>query len=331
MSSVTLLALVNRVRLFRRQPTTTVVTTPEDEVTVNAINMAIEDVLSTRRWEFDLRHDGQIVLRGLLSSAFVTTSADSTIAIIAKSGLVDADVLGPYVVRVLPTGIADYANTSLRINSSAGGIGGAGSGVVTLEAAFPIGAVLSDCELHYNEYILPDTVREIVRISYQEDGLNLVQADPVLRYDELFPAQSDRTGAPDTIAVGGFDIETYQTALGAPSPGLRMAVWPVPDEDYVLNYSYYRRHPELVAATDTLIGVPQAQVNDIVLQAYSTVAMTWDKDYAAAHFTDLSREQAATKHRAYGGSPGRRHTIRSFENNSGRVHVQRGFPNKVIG
>jgi hypothetical protein len=323
--------------LFRRQPTTTVVTTPEDEVTANAINMAIEDVLSTRRWEFDLRHDGQIGLKGAhTGSLLLTTTAGSTEATIALAGLANSDLVDPasdgisgYVTRILPTGVSDYANTAMRIASSSFVL--SASATITLETKFPTTNSAAAAELHYNEYILPDTVREVVRVSYQEEELNLEQADPILRYDELFPAQNDRTGSPETIAIGGFDTATYYTSIGVIPPGLRMAVWPVPDEDYVLNYSYYRRHPELVAATDTLTGVPQAQVNDIVLQAYSTVAMTWDKDYAAAHFTDLSREQAATKHRAYGGSPGRRHTIRSFENNSGRVHVQRGFPNKVIG
>jgi len=152
-----------------------------------------------------------------------------------------------------------------------------------------------------------------------------------VRYDEIYPSPHETDGPPEKIAVGGFDIPTYDSSLDAPSPSLRMAVWPIPDDEYVIKYSYYYRHPELTDATDTLVGVPNAVVNDIVLQATATVMMTWDQNFAASHFTDLSRQQSAAKHSAYGGSNARRRTIGSFETGRGVVRVGLGFPDKLIG
>jgi hypothetical protein len=55
MASITALQLVNRVRLFRRQPEQTELGSPEDVVTLNAVNMAIDDILSTRKWDLQMR------------------------------------------------------------------------------------------------------------------------------------------------------------------------------------------------------------------------------------------------------------------------------------
>jgi len=331
MPSVTALEMLNRVRLYRRQPTTDSFATPEDVVTLNALNMAIEDVLSTRKWEFDLRHNGQLTLRGKMDDVFINATSGSSVVNLFTflTAFVDADVLGEYVVRLVASGVANHASTPFRVKSSSGAAGG--TGFTVLDAKFPEDAALAATSLHYAEYILPDTVGEVIRASYKEEQIRLEQADPTVRYDELFPNGYDTAGSPEVVAVGGFDTPTYDSRIATPEPGLRMAVWPVPDDAYVIDYSYYYKHPELVTITDTLQGVPNAVVNDIILKAASIVMMTWDQNYAAAHFTDMSEQQAALKHRAYGGSSGRRHTINSFENGSAVAHVHNGFPGKLIG
>ena len=118
------------------------------------------------------------------------------------------------------------------------------------------------------------------------------------------------------MAVGGFDISTYTTAGTVPAPRLRAVVWPVPDDEYVLTYSYYYAHPEFTDGDSTLVGVPANLVNDIVWEALSIMKMAWDGDYTAAHFSDMAQAQASAKHVAYGGSKSRRHTVRSWD--SGR-------------
>ena len=329
MASITLLEMVNRVRLYRRQPTTDSFATPEDTVTLNAINMAIEDVLSIRKWEFDLRHNGQLALRGNLTGILVNMTVETPNIVLAGWAAVDADVFGDYVIRLVPTGSTDYANTPFRLKSSPGSVGP--GAFATMDVNAPFTDTVVACVLHYSEYILPDTVGEVIRASYKEEQIRLTQADPTVRYDEMFPNGHETFGSPEVIAVGGFDTPTYDSTVAIPDPGLRMAVWPVPDDAYVIDYSYYYKHPELVTITDTLQGVPNAVVNDIILKAASIVMMTWDQNYAAAHFTDMSEQQAALKHRAYGGSSGRRHTINSFENGSAVAHVHNGFPGKLIG
>ena len=332
MASVTALQLVNRVRLFRRQPEQTTFNSPEDVVTLNAVNMAIEDILSTRKWEFDLRTDGQLKLRGKLEDLFLTSTEDTKPAAISIAGaFTDPDIVGDYVVSMVNSSETGYENTSFRVEKS----GGASQGTyafIDFESDYPsTQALVSGCEFHYAEYILPDTVKEVVRATYQEQPITLTQVDPVVRYSEIFPRPNDNFGPPEALAVGGYDVPTYDSSSEAPVPGLRMAVWPIPDEDYVINYSYYYRHPELVETTDTLVGVPTAVVNDIVMKATSIVMMSWDQNYAGSHFGDLAQAQASAKHGTSGGSGARRHTISSFESGNGTVRVERGFPNKVLG
>jgi hypothetical protein len=330
MSSVTALELVNRVRLFRRQPTVAAISGPEDTMTLNVINMAIEDVLSTKRWEFDLRHDGALTTRPLVDGAsFISVEGSPAGQVTVAAGITDLSVSGDLVMRVWRDGASESPNTSLRVVNSASVTGGVSS-ILVFGSDLP-DSETSDAQLHYSEYILPDTVRDVVRVAYEEENLELMQVDPTVRYDEIFPNANDRTGSPEVVAVGGYDIPTYLAGSDAPDPGLRFAVWPVPDDRYVIRYSYYYRHPELAAANDTLDGVPSAVTNDIVMRAASTMMMAWDQNYAAAHFTDLSEDQVIRKHRAYGGSKSRRHTIGSFESGGNRVQVERGFPDKVLG
>lgn len=342
MPSITALQMVNRVRLYRRQPETTVISTPEDIVTLNAINMAIGDILSTRKWEFDLRHD-QITTIARIDGLTVASRPPSSTT--PASGNVffdetvfsqpeDSALFGSFGMSILIDGSSDYGNTPIRLtsNGSATSVGGGFSVIVAFND--PHNGLLDDaaCEFHYGEYMLPDTVREIVRASYAEEEMRLVQADPILRYDELFPNPGSRVGAPEVVAFGGYDIPTYESGATEPEPQQRLAIYPIPDDEYIINYSYYYRHPELTAATDELVGVPPEHVNDIVLQAASIVMMTWDQNYAADHFRDIAQQQTFQKHRAHGGSSARRNRIGSFENGSGtRYPVERGFPGKVIG
>ena len=53
-------------------------------------------------------------------------------------------------------------------------------------------------------------------------------------------ALNDRSTA--TISLNPGDWRTLTSKQMA--PGLRMTVWPVPDEAYVLDYTYHYRHPE---------------------------------------------------------------------------------------
>ncbi len=329
MASITALQLVNQVRLFRRQPPTTAFDTNEDTLTLQAVNMAITEILENNDWDFDIRHDGQLNLRALLDDCTVTGSAGSaTPTLTRSSGLVDADMRGAYTTRLLIDGLADFANTSFVVSSAADVTGGVSS-VLTLATAVPDASAALAAELHYAEYLLDDTIKGVIRVSYQEDEISLKQADPILRYDELFPNQSS-SGPPEIVAIGGRDFGTIETGVTGTEPRLRVAVWPVPDDDYVLNYSYYYRHPELVTITDELIGVPIANVKDIVFKATSFVKMTWDSDYAGDHFNDMAEASSTRKHEI-SKTKSRRRTIGSFEGTRTGIPFERGFPNRLLG
>lgn len=334
MSSVTALQLVNRVLLYRRQPPITAISEndPQHQVILNALNMAREDILGTRRWEFDLRHDGQLLTKPTLSSQGITPTFTAlqgeTSGAIVITGYTASDyVAGDFVVRMVPTDDATYGKTAFRVNTSLPTFSFA---TLNFPIAMPTAFSSTDCDLVYAEYILPDTVREVVRISHEQDELLMEQIDPTLRFDEKYPSYVYETGEPRSVAIGGFDRRTYLTTED-PDPGLRAIVWPIPDAAYVLTYSYYYRHADFTTGTDELVGVPPDVVNDIVWQATSIVKMAIDGDYAAAHFSDMAQQSASVKMNAYGGSAGRRHTVGSWDSSSNIGRFNPEYLNRLIG
>lgn len=336
MASVTGLQLVNRVLAFRRKAAVSAyaATNPEHFVILNALNMAKENILGTRRWEFDLRHDGQLVTKASTLSrsiaSTITTTAGSAIASIELPTLTAADeIAGDWVARIVPTENSDYSETAFRVLR---GAFVTTTATVTLPVNVPVSIAAGEADVFWCEYLLPDTVQEVVRASYEQTGLSLEQLDPTVEFDELIPSPRREKGEPRVLSIGGFDIGTYDSSGSAPAPKLRAIVWPVPDDEYVITYSYYRRHPDLENGDSTLDGIPPSIVNDIVTEAIAMTKMAIDGDYAAAHFSDMAQSQAAAKHSAYSGSSGRRHTIRSWD--SGRtsnLFAGEGFPGRLIG
>lgn len=332
MATITGLELINRVLLYRRQPTIAAysATDPEHVVTLNALNMAKEDILGTRRWEFDLRHDGQLMTKATASSRSLsptfTGSADATTASLSiPTTTADDEVVGEWVLRIVPTGDTDYGDTAFRATY---GVGSGDTATVGLSFPLPKAFSATACDLVYAEYLLPDTVREVVRASFDQNELSLEQLDPTVEFDECIPSPHLESGRPRIFNVGGYDRETYTS--GAPTvPKLRAIIWPVPDDEYLLSYSYYYAHADLTGGTSTWDGIPSAVMNDIIWQAVSLTKMALDGDYAAAHFSDMAQNGATAKHMAYSGSSARRHTVKSWD--TGRIGRQEGFPGKVIG
>lgn len=320
--SYTALQLVNRVRRLRRLDDVASIAKTEDLAALDAINTAIEEVLSSERWEFDLRRT-QMTLRPKLGDLTVSTNAgNANILIVSRTdGLVDADTFGDYVVRILPSGSSDYANTSFRTLSSNAIIVGT---VATFTCSAEIEETLVDVagSCLYSEYILPDTVRDVVRVSYQETPITLEQIDPVVEFDELYP-RSIEYGPPETISVGGLDVGTYLSTGSADPAGLRMVVWPVPDQAYVIDYAYYYRHPELTTATDTLDGVPQNVVAKIVETAAAQMKVFYEKDYNALNLKTDARRSLADMHRRSKGQSADRKVAGNWEGTGAR-HKQSG-------
>lgn len=330
MASYTALSLVNRVNLFRRQPTVTALNSDESAATLNALNMAIEDILGTRRWDFDLRHDGQLVTRAPKDVTLISwgTKGGTGVTIGSTDGFETADADGQYVVRVIPTADTEYANTPFRLDTYSSISSFLINGTMAVGA--PKNANIGGGKLIYSEYVLPDTVREVIRVSYQEDELNLDLLSAGAEFAEWIPNNGIDEGEPQVMAIGGYDERTHLSTTDV-APQLRAIVWPVPDDEYVLNYSYYYRHPELSSATDVLEGVPAGVVNDIVAQATSFMSMVWDANFDMSYVGQMAQMQSTMKSRSLAGGATGRHTVRPWGTNGNRVTIAPGFPGKVIG
>lgn len=335
MARITALQLINRVLLYRRQPEISAyqATSPEHAATLNALNMAKEDILAPRRYEFDLRHDGQLATKASLSSGSLSptlvmaTGSTSGVLTFSPGTLAEDYLNGDYVARLIPTGDDDYSDTAFRVISSLPSFN-----VATLNFPFasPKPFVSTTCDMVYSEYLLPDTVREVVRASYEQEELSLDQIDSTARFDELFPSYTYDTGYPRSFNVGGYDTGTHFTTTD-PDPKLRAIVWPIPDDEYIITYSYYYRHPDFTDGDSELVGVPPEIVNEIVFQATAIMGMAWDNNFSAAHFSDMAQQGATIKGNLYSGSSSRRHTVRSWGTGDFFDASREGFPGKLIG
>jgi hypothetical protein len=336
--SVTGLQLVNRVRRRRRLDDVLSIAAVEDLAALDSINNAIEEVLSSERWEFDIRR-AQIVLKGAITGGTIDVANrySQTIDYTNTDGIdnfddfsTSQDGTSQYIIRVLPTGSDTYGSTGFRLLYS----GGAGPTTTVFGVApnFPVEVSAVEATLFYSEYILPDTVRDVVRVTYQQEPLTLEQIDPIVEFDELHPGPGVDFGPPETVSVGGLDAYTYLYSNGEPDPSLRMIVWPVPDDEYVLDYTYYYRHPELTTATSTLDGVPQNIVAKIVDLAAVQMKTFYEKDYASMVLAGDTRRSLGDMHRRSKGQSADRKIMGNWEG-SGARHTRygNGIGSRIIG
>lgn len=274
--SVTALQLVNRVRRSRRLDDVASIANTEDLAALDSINNAIEEVLSSRRWEFDLRKT-QFSLKASRTGTCSIISGNSFGTYTETSSIPSSAMVGNFVLRLNPTGSTSFGQTALRVNSTLT----IGSSAI---CAFPTAVYETmtsvACTAFYSEYTLPDTIRDVVRVTYQEEPLTLENIGPAVEWDELYPRPQIEFGPPESISIGGYDIPTYANS-GSADPALRMIVWPVPDDDYILDCTYYYRHPELTGSTSTLVAVPPDVVAKIVDKAAARMKAYYEKDYNA--------------------------------------------------
>lgn len=317
--STTALQLVNRVNRRRHQPDVASFNETEDLATVDSLNRAIEEVLSSKRWEFDTRR-AQLKLRKRETGGFTQTTTGSEDVQYLRGDLVAGDTAGDFIARLILTGSAVTPETAFRALSTSGSIVAGITGFTMAaemqeDATFAGGTSLATT-IMYAEYVLPDTVKNIARVTYQEYPLTLDQVDSSLEFDEIYPRPSIEFGTPEIVSVGGFDIPTYNALTypdAPPPPQLRMAVWPVPDDDYVLDYTYTYRHPELSATTDLLEGVPPNVVDMIVDIAASDMKAYYEKDYEALSLRSDARRALDEMHRRHGGMSADRRPVGNWD------------------
>jgi len=340
--SVTALSLVNRVNRRRRMPDVTSFSATEDLATLDALNTATEEVLSSKRWEFDIRR-AQMTLRPRLQAATGETMAVSatkgeTTATLTRSGgsvFVEADIYGSgsdlYVTRFLATGASSFPNTAFRVlnGTRAGSLA-----ALTLATPMPETVAGVSAELFYAEYMLPDTVRSVLRVTHQDDPVTLEQVDPTVEFEELYPRPQIEYGTPQVISIGGHDTHTIVSEGDSPDPALRLMVWPVPDEAYVLDYTYHYRHAELAATTDTLQGVPPNVIDMIVdLAAISMKAFYDDADSSSiARYRAMAMDSVENMHQRHGGMFAERKRIGNWDGSArGQGSDSRVSRGRLIG
>ena len=314
MAAPTALQLVNRVNRKRRQGDVTALDGQQEKATLDAINEAMSDVLTGNSWEFDVRHDQIRTRPRNVGGSFTHSSGTAVINVFGftTKTLEADDIYGDFILRAVPTGDADYANTALRVLSSV--LTSPGVAGFTIASQLDGLAASGSCELFYSEYVLPDTVRTVHRMTHQERELTLDQLGATVEFDELYPRPYVEYGEPRVASVGGFDISTYEAAGTAPDPRLRMVIWPVPDEEYVLDYKYSVRHVALEDATDTLDGVPDEVVDQIVELATADMIAFYEQRVDDARALRRDTMESMDKiHARHGGQATDRKVIRGWD------------------
>lgn len=319
--SVTALQLVNQVRRRMRHDDVTAIGQLRDLATLDAINRAMREVLLGNVWESDKRHT-QRALKSRITGATVQLNEGASTGVLIRTGLAQSDVYAEpdpnFILRVAPLSSSQYANTAIRVLTTT--VPSSDTSVITIPFTTSEAVSVTDAELFYSEYILPDTVRSVLSVTHQDESLSLEQVGATVEFSELYPRQQVEYGAPKSVSVGGLDLPTYNIADDTPSPGLRMIVWPPPDDEYVLDIEYLYRHPELVAATDTLDGVPDVVVDSIVDMATADMQQNYDRNTNEGRA--LRRDSMEKMDRAYkaqGGQVTERAVIGNWDGSAGRV------------
>lgn len=235
MASVTATQMVNRILQRARWPIISSITTdPLANVILQSLNSAMVQVLETEMWDEDYRHDGV-----LHTKASITGTIDVTNGSESFGNASPVIPTGDYVVKIQITDGTE-SDVALRVKYSSGA-GGA------FDAPY-LGATATGAayKLFVNEYLLPDTVREVTSVQHQGNDVALGFVDRKSSFQRMVPAPQREIGAyPTHVSVGSNIVPTYASPGVAPEPGLGFLVHEVPDSVYRLDYSYITRHPAI--------------------------------------------------------------------------------------
>jgi len=295
--------MVNAVRGKLREERTTAqaITDASDDLNteiIDLINDAGSEILEGNDWPFDVRHDGELFYPASQSGTNaqfgpqVGTAiySNTTSILILTSGDTDSgEVFEDFDlasfrcsgnrarVRIIGPD-TNFGNTSWIVTNveNASGIG------LTMTTSanlyFPTPATNGAWTTYANEVVLPDTVKEVLSVRHEEKDIALKFVDREIQFDHVVPRPSNRFGSvPEVVLVGGTITSTARGSLVAWSTisaeaavtGTCAAVWPIPDTDTHIQYSYRVQHSDLSAATDAWTGVPSnviGMIQDLAVQ-----------------------------------------------------------------
>jgi hypothetical protein len=304
-----LLEMVNSVLgKLRNERITTISAT--DELTTEVIgllNDAGSEILEGHDWSFDVRHDGMMFFpqsqsgtNGQFGGA--TKWVSPTTATLTYSGDDDAGEIfenaaaialaafrmagDRFRTRIIPTGSSDGGNTSWIVTDIAYG---ATEITLTLQnnlyLTTDIATGTNAWTTFANEHVLPSTVKQVLSARHEEQPLTIEFVDKDLEYDQMLPRPFDYfTSTPEIMYVG---MTVTSTEMDASFPdndtvaavtGMGAAVWPIPNADVRLNYSYRVQHADLAADTDAWDGVPNNIIRLIEWKAYQFACQTGIED-----------------------------------------------------
>ncbi len=252
-------------------------------VLIQLINDAGSEILEGDDWPFDVRHDGKAFFPSSQSGTNGTFGIGSGIYDTLKTALLvylgdtdsgevfaDKDLAGfsmtdPVVARIIPTGTS-YPNTSFKIANVEQDVL---FFTLTLQNNLHTTPITGAAWTTYaNEIMLPSTVKAVTSVSHEEQDVPLEFVGRGIDFDSVVPRQSTSfSSSPEVVFVGSTVTTTGRsgsqwTNISAQTAqtGKGMMIWPIPDDDLQLSYSYRVQHSDLAAATDVWAGVP----NDVI-------------------------------------------------------------------
>jgi len=270
----TLLTMVNDLRVLLREEQISAISATDQltQALIRLINKSTKEVLGYKTWSFDKRTDGSATFLGPVEGTELTTHAagSDNVVIDAAAGAnailtgritrfrVSNDTLHPDLTyRVIYVDPLKYVGR-LTLYTDPYWIGE--TSIAVTDATWQLFCV---------DYVLPSTVKKVLSVRDEEQPIQVEFSEKEIFWDRIEPRVTDSTGQPYTVIIGGTGTNTYNNLLetGGDS-GMVMSIRPAPDTDYILYYDYVYAHPDMSAATDTLLGVPERIIQLIVDRSF---------------------------------------------------------------
>lgn len=317
----TFLDLVNKLRRRLRDDTLGAFSGTDNETDQkDLINDACREILDEYAWDFMRRRFAQAYFPGRYTGTTLTATAGSTAGQVgADSEIADtAKWVAPRRSRIVHTNSSQLANVSYVLDD----VTNEATHDFVLEQAYRGGGAsgTGNFTLYTHELVLPSDVKQVTSIRDENRPLKLVMVEKDHVFDAVSPRPLDASGRPHTAYVGsGIESTSYNVSNSgsgsiAATQGVGLMIWPVPDEDVVLDYTYVAQHTELVNATDTLAYVPDAVAEAIVWVALDYAMVSNIEADAVRGRTISARTQRRINRllTAYKPQPNRRAVMQPF-------------------
>lgn len=325
MGSITALDLVNRVRTRLRVGQVGSIVDKNSFGIVEFLNDAISDVVTTKDWKFDLRHDGLLLTKGISEELRMGLDAGVERALILETDPVEIARLmdwtrGDCVTRMaigrrnINTG-HPYGERGFRMPWA---VFSSAIQYLSMNTRWPGDTGTYFGNLFSCEYLLDESVRKVVNVYCEQEPVRIREIDPGATWYSLFGNRSFSVGPVEWVGYGGTDVASYEApsvqSHGSPAARAnRLIVYPIPEAEYCLRYSYYIKHPRLEEDTDSLYGVPEHVVDDIVRLAHAAAVSGFDRDVdGGMRLSDSAMEKSQEKYQSEHPMPAMRRTMGSF-------------------